>query len=110
MSVVAAALPVIRLDSGRYKGQTYELRGTLRVGRHPFNEITLPDLSVSRYHCWFSRKEDRVLVEDLASANGTFVNGDRLREPRVLKPGDRVLIGNTQLVFAGESPSTILVA
>jgi pSer/pThr/pTyr-binding forkhead associated (FHA) protein len=110
MSAVAAALPTLRLDSGRFKGQTYELRGTLRVGRHPFNEISLPDLSVSRYHCWFSLKEDRVVLEDLASANGTFVNGDRLREPRALKPGDRVLIGNTQLVFGGESTSTILLA
>ena len=99
MSAVAAALPVLKLDSGRFKGQTYELRGTLRVGRHPFNEISLPDLSVSRYHCWFSRKEDQVVVEDLASANGTFVNGDRLRDRRELKPGDRILVGNTQFVF-----------
>ena len=101
MSTIIAA-PILRLASGRFKGQRYEIRSTLRVGRHPFNEVSLPDLSVSRYHCWLAFQDGRVLIEDLASVNGTFVNGDRLRERRELKPGDRVLVGNTQFVFSEE--------
>ena len=101
MSTVIAA-PTLRLASGRFKGQRYEIRGTLRVGRHPFNEVSLPDLSVSRYHCWLAFQDGRVLIEDLASVSGTFVNGDRLRARRELKPGDRVLVGNTQFVFSEE--------
>jgi pSer/pThr/pTyr-binding forkhead associated (FHA) protein len=99
MSTVVG-LPLLRLTSGRFKGQAYEIKATLRVGRHPFNEVSLPDLSVSRYHCWLALQNGRVLIEDLASVNGTFVNGDRLRDRRELKPGDRVLVGNTQFVFA----------
>lgn len=101
MSTVVG-LPLLRLTSGRFKGQAYEIKGTLRVGRHPFNEVSLPDLSVSRYHCWLALQNGRVLIEDLASVNGTFVNGDRLRDRRELKPGDRVLVGNTQFVFGEE--------
>lgn len=99
MSTVVA-LPVLRLASGKFAGQTYELRATLRVGRHPFNEISLDDRSVSRYHCWIALEDGRAVLEDLASGNGTFVNGDRLRGRRPLKPGDRILVGNTQFVFA----------
>ena len=101
MSTVVG-LPILRLASGRHSGQVYELRSTLRIGRHPFNEISVPDLSVSRYHCWLAQQDGRIVIEDLASANGTFVNGDRLRERRPLKPGDRILVGNTQFVFAEE--------
>lgn len=97
-----ATTPVLRLASGKFAGQTYELRGTFRIGRHPFNEVSLPDLSVSRYHCWLAVEDGRTVVEDLASANGTFVNGDRLRTRRPLKHGDRLLVGHTQFVFSEE--------
>ena len=95
-------LPVLRLASGSFAGQAYELRATLRIGRHPFNEISLADLAVSRYHCWVALEDGRAVIEDLASGNGTFVNGDRLRSRRPLKTGDRILVGNTQFVFAEE--------
>lgn len=101
MSVLAGT-PILRLASGRFKGQVYELRSTLRVGRHPFNEVSLADLSVSRYHCWLAFENGRAVIEDLASGNGTFVNGDRLRARRALKPGDRILVGNTQFIFGEE--------
>jgi len=107
---LAVDAPVLRLDSGRFKGQSYEIRGTLRVGRHPLNEVSLCDLAVSRYHCWLSRRDDQVLVEDLASANGTFVNDERVREPRALRPGDRLRVGDTLFVFAEDERSTILGA
>ena len=97
-----ATTPVLRLASGKYAGQVYELRSTFRIGRHPFNEVSLPDLSVSRYHCWFAAEDGRTIVEDLASANGTFVNGERLRERRSLKAGDRLRIGATEFVFSEE--------
>ncbi len=99
MSTVVG-LPVLRLVSGKFAGQCYELRATLRVGRHPFNEISLADLSVSRYHCWIAVQDGTAVIEDLASGNGTFVNGDRLHARRPLKPGDRILVGNTQFVFS----------
>ena len=99
MSTVVG-LPVLRVASGKFAGQVYELRATLRIGRHPFNEVSVADLSVSRYHCWIALQDGQAVIEDLASGNGTFVNGDRLRQRRPLKSGDRILVGNTQFVFA----------
>jgi hypothetical protein len=58
------------------------------------------DTEISRQHARFRRLGDgRVLVEDLGSTNGTYVNGQRIAAPRVLSPGDQVQLGKTLLRF-----------
>lgn len=63
------------------------------VGRREGCDVRIPSHSVSRRHCRLSFREDLLTVEDLASSNGTFVNGQRIARPEVLKPGDQLEIG-----------------
>jgi pSer/pThr/pTyr-binding forkhead associated (FHA) protein len=100
MSVAAVRTPILRLSTGPLKGKAFEVGATLRVGRHPFNELSLGDPGLSRYHCWIMVKDGAPCVEDLASANGTFVNGERVRTRRTLKVGDVIRVGSTELVLS----------
>jgi pSer/pThr/pTyr-binding forkhead associated (FHA) protein len=97
---VVTSTPILRLASGPLTGKVVEIDATLRLGRHPFNELSLGDPGISRYHCWILVRDGVASVEDLASANGTFVNGKRLRLRHSLKTGDRVRIGSTEFVFS----------
>ena len=90
---------VITLRNGPYEGRKIYLRGALRIGRHPYNGMSVPDLSVSRYHCWVKIKDGTLVVEDLASSNGTYVNGTRVWTNRKLRAGDCVRLGMTEFVY-----------
>ena len=96
------ATPTLRLRTGPNAGKAYDIRGALRLGRHPYNEVSIDDPAVSRYHCWVVVEDGRVLVEDLASANGTFLNGGRVAKRVPLKAGDTLGLGGTVFVFAEE--------
>ena len=78
----------------------------LRLGRSSSNDIQVPDEELSRNHCLLEPSgETGVRITDLASANGTFVNGAPLGGEAVeLKPGDEIAVGATTLrvVGAGE--------
>jgi pSer/pThr/pTyr-binding forkhead associated (FHA) protein len=66
------------------------------IGRHSDNEIILPDGQVSRHHAEIVMQGGRWLIADLGSANGTYVNGERLTGPQVLNHGDLVRVGQTR--------------
>jgi hypothetical protein len=71
------------------------------IGRQPACDIALPeDPSVSRVHAVLERiGEEWTLVDDGSSRNGSFVNGQRVHGRQLLRDGDTVLVGDTQLVF-----------
>ena len=48
-----------------------------------------------------AREEDRFVLRDLGSLNGTFVNGDRVSD-RVLQTGDEITLGSTRIIFTGD--------
>jgi pSer/pThr/pTyr-binding forkhead associated (FHA) protein len=73
-------------------------RNVLRVGRDPRNELVLADEQVSRLHAQIRREADGYVLYDLNSKNGTFVNGQQIARCR-LRPGDRIRVGATDLVF-----------
>jgi pSer/pThr/pTyr-binding forkhead associated (FHA) protein len=74
-----------------------ELReGSLLVGRLPECEIMIDDGLVSRMHARISVRDDAVIVEDLHSTNGVYVNGARITHSALLREGDRLLIGTTE--------------
>lgn len=79
-------------------GRTQALSGVMTLGRDPRNSIVLNDASVSRVHCRIDTRTGRVLVADLKSTNGTWVNGHGI-EHAELADGDRLLVGRTELVF-----------
>lgn len=68
------------------------------AGRRPESDIFLDDVTVSRKHAEFVRREGQFVVRDVGSLNGTYVQRDRIDEA-VLRPGDEVQIGKYRLVF-----------
>lgn len=82
------------MRSGPTPGVTFPLEGDqLTIGRDASNGVAINDAEVSRKHSRLSFQGGKYVVEDLGSTNGTFVNGQRLAGPMVLKPGDVVSLG-----------------
>ena len=81
--------------------------GGVRLGRSSSNDVSIPDEELSRNHCLFEQSgEAGVRVTDLASANGTFVNGEQLgSDSRELKAGDAIEVGSTAISVIGEEPA-----
>lgn len=74
------------------------LRGVMSVGRDPRNSIAVRDASISRVHARIDCRSGLVLLSDLQSTNGTWLNGQRI-EHEELSDGDRLLVGRTEFVF-----------
>ncbi|MBI5542785.1 MAG: FHA domain-containing protein, partial [Deltaproteobacteria bacterium] len=93
--------PVLRGMAGPFAGQTFGLdKPKVMVGRVPPADILLDDDSVSRRHAEIVKIGPRFSVRDLGSANGTFLNGDRVSEAP-LQPSDVVRFGVVELSFSG---------
>jgi Nif-specific regulatory protein len=100
--------------SGPSRGAEFPLQAQrISVGRDRSNTICLEHLSVSRNHCVLRSNEERWILTDLDSRNGTFVNGVPVRE-RVLEHGDQLQIGDCVFLFiaqgkhtSGDTPSTL---
>ena len=72
------------------------------AGRHPESDIFLDDVTVSRRHAEFERKDGKFYIRDVGSLNGTYVNRQRV-ERAELANGDELQIGKFKLTFyAGE--------
>ena len=69
------------------------------IGRSPDNGLVIDNPAVSHYHARVFKEEDRLMLEDFGSLNGTFVNGQRVQMV-MLKPGDSVAIGKHTIVVA----------
>jgi transcriptional regulator with PAS, ATPase and Fis domain len=69
------------------------------IGTLPENDLVLTDSTVSRRHAAIEELKDGYLLRDLASTNGTFVNGVRVREAYVA-PGSVIRLGQTELTFS----------
>ncbi len=82
------------MRSGPMPGVTFPLEGDqLIIGRDASSNIAINDAEISRKHSRLSFQGGKYVLEDLGSTNGTFVNGQRLAGPVVLKPGDVVSLG-----------------
>ena len=64
-------------------------------------QICLPDVRVSRVHAWIVRRDRTATIADLKSANGTFVDGQPVDQPTLVREGSRIQIGPYSLVFTG---------
>ncbi len=90
-------------------GESYDLRtgALLVVGRGLGADIPLGDPTISRRHASLERAGEQVIVRDLGSSNGTFVNGRRV-EAGILAPGDTVTFGKVTFrveeITTGEQP------
>ncbi|HEY9180724.1 MAG TPA: FhaA domain-containing protein [Candidatus Baltobacteraceae bacterium] len=86
----------LRVIAGPNMDRVYPVDEQMHVGRNPACDLVLSDPSVSRKHAALRFQEQRLVVSDEGSSNGTFVNGKRIKE-RVLRVGDVVGFGKTQL-------------
>ena len=73
------------------------------LGRRPYNDLVIDNLAVSGEHAAFLLDGNTVLVEDLNSTNGTYVNGKAIRR-QALAHGDLVEIGKYKIRYVGEGP------
>jgi predicted component of type VI protein secretion system len=91
------------MRSGPTPGAAFTLEGDqITIGRDPVNEIVINDAEISRRHARLTFQGGKYVLEDLGSTNGTFVNGQRLAGPRVLKAGEVVSFGE-QIVMVFEA-------
>jgi pSer/pThr/pTyr-binding forkhead associated (FHA) protein len=66
------------------------------IGRGPDCDLRLAEQSVSRHHCILRQSPGgEVIVHDLGSSNGTFVNGERVRSQALLRSGDELRLGTS---------------
>jgi len=77
-------------------------RMKLTIGRSSRNDICISDPFASRLHAELRREGDHVLLVDNGSANGTFLNGQRVSGTVRLEPGDLIRIGETEIEFKSE--------
>ena len=71
----------------------------VNIGRADYNDLVLPEPSVSTAHAKLQRREGVWVLQDLDSTNGSFVDGERVKGEAALAPGAVVRIGDVQLVF-----------
>ena len=97
-------MPRLIVIKGADEGKQFDLNGTVHgAGRDATSHIRLHDTEVSRRHAEFRQAGGACSVVDVGSANGTFVNGQPVKEA-VLQSGDRIQIGQSILVYsAGRS-------
>src|SRR5262245_42958136 len=72
------------------------------LGRARGNTVRIPSADVSRRHCRLLLKDGLVTVEDLDSANGTFLNGRRIKAAEHVHPGDAIEVGPVTFVVEYE--------
>lgn len=88
----------LKFISGKYQGGEFPLKREKQIviGRSTELDMVLAEDMVSRKHAKISTQGGKVFIEDLGSTNGTFVNGEKIKQIR-LKEGDRILIGTSIL-------------
>jgi ABC-type multidrug transport system ATPase subunit/pSer/pThr/pTyr-binding forkhead associated (FHA) protein len=87
-------------------GHRIPVDGDVTIGRAPQSTLTIDDPEVSRSHARVYREGSTYKVEDLGSANGTFLNDHRIAGPAMLSDGDRVRVAGVGVEFtqAGAAP------
>jgi len=90
---------VVERAPGHDPGMIYDLDGDVVLGRGERAEIRLQDPFASSRHARVFIQGNILVVEDLDSTNGTYLNEELLETPRPLHPGDRLRIGDSEFTF-----------
>jgi pSer/pThr/pTyr-binding forkhead associated (FHA) protein len=107
---VRAAVPrfVLRGVSGAAFGKTYPVPGQVVIGRQADCDIAVASEEISRRHAQVRPTADGLLVEDLGSANGTFINGKRV-QTGLMRPGEELRLDTIRFLLVApgmEMPTT----
>ena len=102
--LVLAMIPRLVAIDGPLSGRTFYLdESRVSIGRLESNDIRLEDLYVSRRHSLIRNEGDEYIIEDLNSANGTYLNGERVNAGS-LKEGSIIQIGTSRFLFRLQNP------
>src|SRR3954449_13246907 len=104
-------MPRLVLLSEGLTGRTYDLKSDkTTVGRVSDNAFEIAEASVSSHHCELMLRGSDLLVKDLGSTNGTFINGEKIEEG-VLKPGQILRVGMIEMrLETGDPPAPAAAA
>lgn len=92
------------LLSAGMTGRTHDLKADkTSIGRVEDNEFQIAEPSVSSHHCEILLRGNDVIVKDLASTNGTFINGEKVSEAP-LKPGQILRLGQVEIRLETDAP------
>jgi ABC-type multidrug transport system ATPase subunit len=106
---LGSALFQIKLGGSQEKSEqiqpihTHTSSRLIRIGRLPECDLSIPSPLVSRNHADLHCEDGKIVLRDLNSINGTFINGRRIFTPVALKPGDKVEIAAFAFTFTGEA-------
>ncbi len=100
-------LPVLIGQTGPLNGEIWGIRDTILIGRDSSCDVVVPDRQVSRFHARLTRSENGMMLEDLASKNGTYLNGTRIDVPEYIQDGDVVQIALVQSMVFLSSDATM---
>jgi len=94
-------VPKLRVEAGAglTPGSAYDLSDGAMLGRGDQADIRLEDGFASARHARLIPQGDVMVLEDLGSTNGTYLNGEPLRGPQPLHAGDRIKIGDSEFTF-----------
>jgi pSer/pThr/pTyr-binding forkhead associated (FHA) protein len=97
----AIGTPKLRVANaaGLRAGSAYDLSDGALLGRGDSADIRLEDTFASSSHARLVAQGDVIVLEDLGSTNGTFLNGEPLRGPQPLHVGDSIRIGDSEFTF-----------
>jgi hypothetical protein len=85
--------------AGLRAGAAYDLSDGATLGRGDSADIRLQDTFASSAHARLTPQGDVIVLEDLGSTNGTYLNGEPLRGPQPLHVGDSIRIGDSEFTF-----------
>lgn len=95
-----ASLASFLVRSGSLKGNRLQVKvPVVNIGRAEYNDIVIPDESVSTMHAKLQKREELWVLTDNGSTNGTFVDGERISGEAILSPGALIRFGETAVMF-----------
>jgi pSer/pThr/pTyr-binding forkhead associated (FHA) protein len=104
-----SAAGFLQIESGPERDRRFPLAATgLSIGRQAGNDLALNDQQVSRQHARIEVRDGQVVVTDLGTANGTYVNDQRIEGTVPLRSGDIVTVGETTIRFVADMTATVV--
>ncbi|MGH3650980.1 MAG: FHA domain-containing protein [Acidimicrobiia bacterium] len=86
---------VLFVRSESQQGQEFEVNDVIVLGRSDETDVVLDDPYASEFHMRLVAQENGMMLHDLGSTNGTYVNGRRVSAPTELRHGDTIQVGKT---------------
>lgn len=86
---------VLFVRSESQQGREFEVNDVVVMGRSSETDVAIDDPYASEFHLRLVSQENGMMLHDLGSTNGTYVNGRRVSAPTELKRGDTIQVGKT---------------